>query len=404
METFGVRGLTETRSMTWHLLDTGSIWMKEFAAALTEIEPVMSWVPEMRAAGSWEKWQRDEELADPPLRFTRFPLQRGYSRFPITLLLSPGTRVAKRLLRAGGPDDPVLVCTSPFYTPVAENWPGLVIYYLTDFTAGYHCMNAEHISSLDRRMVKVASLVCPNTERIAMHLEKQGCPRDRMLVIPNATRAANVGAEPLLCTAPPPPDVVDVPRPIAGVIGNLAANMDWILLRDAVDRLPWLSWVFVGPVDMQIPDRDQRTARQELLSRGGRVRFVGAKPYGALWQYGRTFDVAILPYRRQEPTFSGSATRFYEHLAACRPILATRGVEELLHKEPLLKLVDTASQIAVEMDRLRSRGFRDGHEETRWRASRYETWQVRARAMSEAVRRVKERRRSREQKQVVGAR
>ena len=32
--------------------------------------------------------------------------------------------------------------------------------------------------------------------------------------------------------------------------------------------------------------------------------------------YARAFDVAVLPYRRVEPTYSGSSTRFYEHLAA----------------------------------------------------------------------------------------
>ncbi|MBE7159204.1 MAG: hypothetical protein INR62_12365, partial [Rhodospirillales bacterium] len=101
--------------------------------------------------------------------------------------------------------------------------------------------------------------------------------------------------------------------------------------------------------------------------------------------YARAFDVALLPYRRVEPTFSGSSTRFYEHLAAGQPIVATRGFEELLHKEPLLRLVDGADEAAAWLTELRARGFDDGLRELRWRASREATWQQRARLMQEAL-------------------
>jgi glycosyltransferase involved in cell wall biosynthesis len=185
--------------------------------------------------------------------------------------------------------------------------------------------------------------------------------------------------------APLPEELADLPRPVVGVIGNLAYNMDWLLLRDAVSRTPGFSWAFVGPADMKIADPRIRAARQELIGLGGRVRFTGAKPYGALYKYGRALDVALLPYRRKEPTFSGSATRFYEHLAACRPILATRGVDELLGKEPLLKLVDSAADIAAELDLLHANRFRDGYEEARWKASYKGTWEARANAMVSAV-------------------
>ena len=92
-----------------------------------------------------------------------------------------------------------------------------------------------------------------------------------------------------------------------------------------------------------------------------------------------------MPYRKQEPTYSGSATRFYEHLAACRPILSTRGFHELLTKEPLLRLIDRGAEIAAAVDELRSRGFCDGAEELRWRASREGTWRVRARDLLSAA-------------------
>ena len=115
-----------------------------------------------------------------------------------------------------------------------------------------------------------------------------------------------------------------------------------------------------------------------MLAAGGRIRFVGSKPYGELKAYARCLDVAVLPYMKREPTYSGSSTRFYEHLAACRPILATDGFEELLHKEPLLKILRSPAEWIAALEQLRQQGYRDGLEELRWRQSQHETWEERA--------------------------
>jgi glycosyltransferase involved in cell wall biosynthesis len=216
-------------------------------------------------------------------------------------------------------------------------------------------------------------------------IAEAGCDQSKIEIVPNATRASNVLRHPPSSPEALPADIADLPRPIAGVIGNLAANMDWELLTDAIARTPEFSWVFAGPTTMEVSDPRQREARARLMRQSPRVRFAGLKPYGALQQYARAFDVAVLPYHRHEPTYSGSSTRFYEHLAACRPIVATRGFEELLHKQPLLRLVDTGTQIAAEFKRLREMQFDDGLGEARWKASVEGTWDNRAATLMRAL-------------------
>ncbi len=373
--------------MLWNILDTGSVWLKEFACALDTLVPTVNWCPEIRNFGHWEKWVRTDVVADPPVQMIRFPLQRGYARFPIAQLFPFEKALAGLLQRsAAQPAPAALICTAPFYAPVAERWRGPVIYYLTDLTKKYAGMDAKQIVGLDRRMCRVACAVCPNSSRIADYLcADAACDPGKVTVIPNATRAKNILDRPATEPAEAPPDMAGLPRPILGVIGNLAANMDWLLIRDAIDRTRGVSWAFVGPTDMGIPDQTQASARRDLLGRGGRIRFLGPKPYGELHQYARSFDAAFMPYRKQEPTYSGSATRFYEHLAACRPILSSRGFHELLSKEPLLKLVTGSEDAAREVELLKSKGFRDGFEELRWRASQEGTWLVRARALVAAA-------------------
>jgi glycosyltransferase involved in cell wall biosynthesis len=368
----------------WHILDVGSIWMKELASALASIEPTVAWCPQMESFGMVQSWQRDERLADPPLLITYFPLQRGYARAPIRSLVAFEDKILQGMLsRCSCPEVSPVICSTPYYAPLAEKWPGPVVYYVTDLTFRYAGVNPSQVKALDRRMCRVAQSVCPNSNRIAEYLiQDAGCEPKKITVVPNATRESNIAASPLERPEPGPGDLTNLPRPIAGIIGNLSGNMDWLLMQQAIQRIPYVSWVFVGPTSMPIAEKEQRKARAWSMAH---AHFLGGKPYGELQAYARAFDVAILPYHKKEPTYSGSSTRFYEHLAACRPIISTRGFAELLEKPPLVTLVDTASEMEEALNALRAKGFTDGYEAARWSASRQGTWQERARTLISTV-------------------
>jgi glycosyltransferase involved in cell wall biosynthesis len=227
--------------------------------------------------------------------------------------------------------------------------------------------------------------VCPNSSRLKDYLIKQtGCDPEKVLILPNATRSSNILPRPASPLQSTPHEMRSIPRPIAGVIGNLAGNMDWELIAEVIESIPDISWVFVGPTDMPIPSANQELSRTEVMSMK-QAHFLGKQPYGSLASFARAFDVAVLPYKRCEPTYSGSSTRFYEHLAAGRPMIATRGLEELVRKEPLLYLVDTAAETTELLTMLVETQFDDGLAEARWLASLDSTWQVRAQSMKSAL-------------------
>lgn len=369
----------------WQILDVGSIWMREFASAMARTHPVVAWWPEMRSFGALEGWERIEQISEPTLEVHRYPLQRGYARTPIRQVLPYQVALLKRM-RARCRDEKrtALICSTPFYAPVAEQWRGPVVYYVTDLTAGYATVDAAQVKALDRRMCRVAAAVCPNSRRLAAYLQDEaGCAAEKITVVPNATRESNIAPRPLLEPGPLPPQVGQLSRPIAGVIGNLSGNMDWRLLASAFEGTPWLTWLFVGPT-APIADKEQESARSRV-QHSTRAHFTGAKPYGDLQGFARAFDVAVLPYLKTEPTYSGSSTRFYEHVAACRPMLATRGFAELLEKPPLLELGDTSDEMIRGLERLRGVCFHDGLETARWEASRSGTWEERVRMLTGAL-------------------
>jgi hypothetical protein len=206
------------------------------------------------------------------LRKVHFPVQRGYSRFPAELIAREFGKISDLLFRESrSPDRSALVCTSSFWAPVAQLWPGPVVYYATDFTFAYEGLGSKRVLLADRALCRIADLVCPNSARLAAYFKAEcHCPSRRIVIQPNATRAANIRLRPYRIPDALPPDVPPLPRPIAGVIGNLAGNLDWTLLASAIEQTPEYSWLFVGPTSMTIRDRQERQARARVM-RSARV-------------------------------------------------------------------------------------------------------------------------------------
>jgi hypothetical protein len=365
----------------WHLLQVSDVLDLEFATALSQSVSVLTWEPQRSWLPFWVKPGNELEHKDESssVRIRNLPLLRGFSKFPFSMVANIGSTLTQRLLhQTPFPQQSPLICTVPFFAPVAERWPGPVVYWLTDLIAEYASTDRLQVEGLDRRLCQAATIVCPNSLRLSDYLvQRAGCNPAKIQIVPNATREINILPSPPSAPMERPPILQTISKPIVGIIGNLASNMDWILLERVIRLVPELAWVFVGPTSMSMPDREARRARDSVIQHPN-AHFVGKQPYGALASFARCFSVAMLPYRRCEPTYSGSSTRFYEHLAACRPMIATRGLEELNHKPPLLTLVDTAEEAAEALEQLRAKNFDDGLAELRWKASLEGTWQKRA--------------------------
>jgi len=343
----------------------------ELATSLSKITSVEMFSPQAKWVAFGAK-PYTEDRSPSGLKVTTIPIQRGYFRFPRIGMLR---RALLNGIGRRGDQDALLVAY-PQYASVADQWRGPVIYYATDRYSYFHGVNRTRIEHLEAKLSERSDMVVAVSARIANYfIHDLGCPANRVHILPNAAHPSSVQRE---------DDVayreevgLGIDRPIAGIIGNCGDNIDWTLLADLITQTPWMTWVFVGPVQANLATTRQSLCRQKVFSCKN-VRLLGKQPYSKLGRYARSFDVAVLPYSSTEPTRSGSSTRFYEHLAACRPILATRGVEELGSKAELITLFDRAEDARLELQHLRAQGFRDGKEHARWLASKNETWDVRA--------------------------
>jgi hypothetical protein len=231
----------------FHVLDVSSIPAFEFARALRQLVPTVAWRRQMRWFPHAGRSALLSEVID-------FPLPRGYAHPLFAPLIRFQRKLLPRLLaRCETPISSPLICTAPFFAPIAELWPGPVIYYSLDFTYAYQGLRPHQVLALDRRLCRAARLVCPVSARIAGYfVERAACEPQKIQVLPNATRAANIRQTFSASVEDLPPALRGLSRPVAGIIGNLAGNLDWELLQSTVARTPEFSWAFVGPASMRI--------------------------------------------------------------------------------------------------------------------------------------------------------
>ncbi len=134
-------------------------------------------------------------------------------------------------------------------------------------------------------------------------------------LLPNATdpeffEAAAEG------TVPAAEELAGLPRPVLGFVGFLSPRLDFPLLEALARRRPQWTFAFVGP------ERRLGGAGEAFFGLPN-VRRLGPRPASEIPGLYRGMDVCLVPFRRDEATRDADAIKFYEYLAAGRPVVAT---------------------------------------------------------------------------------
>jgi UDP-galactopyranose mutase len=112
-----------------------------------------------------------------------------------------------------------------------------------------------------------------------------------------------------------PPEQADLAHPRLGFFGVLDERLDTDLLAAVADLRPTWQLVLIGPLAKIDPT---------ALPRRANLHYLGQKPYTELPAYLANWDVALLPFARNEATRFISPTKTPEYLAAGCPVVSTR--------------------------------------------------------------------------------
>lgn len=134
---------------------------------------------------------------------------------------------------------------------------------------------------------------------------------------------------------PDPSDQVGIPHPRLGFFGVIDERMDLGLLEGVARLRPDWQLVMLGPV-VKIDEGE--------LPRLNNLHYLGSKAYADLPRYIAGWDVALMPFAKNESTKFISPTKTPEYLAAGKPVVSTsiRDVVRPYSVQGLAYIADTA--------------------------------------------------------------
>jgi UDP-galactopyranose mutase len=140
-----------------------------------------------------------------------------------------------------------------------------------------------------------------------------------------------------------PADQANVPGVRLGFFGVIDERMDYGLIAGIAAQRPEWSIVLVGPTAKVNP---------ETLPKAANIFYLGPKTYPELPSYIAGWDVAILPFARNEATRYISPTKTPEYLAAGRPVVSTsiRDVVRPYGQQGLARIADTVPEFVAAVE------------------------------------------------------
>jgi UDP-galactopyranose mutase len=248
------------------------------------------------------------------------------------------SRLLSRALRAHHVSDFVLW----YYTPMAIGFtrrlaPAAVVYDCMDELsafAGAPPLLRERESELFARADLVLtggrSLYEAKRQR---HLNVHAFPSS--VDVPHFARARGGATD--------PSDQASIPHPRLGFFGVIDERMDCRLVSAVAAARPHWHLVLIGP-----------TAKIEraALPVAPNIHYLGKKPYDLLPDYLAGWDVALMPFARNEATRFISPTKTTEYLAAGKPVVSTsiRDVVSPYGESGLVRIADEPSDFVAAIE------------------------------------------------------
>lgn len=232
----------------------------------------------------------------------------------------------------------VLWYYTPAMLPFARSLaPVAVVYDCMDELS--HFAGADpHLPRLETELLRRADVVFTG----GRSLYESKCDRHpRVLELPSSVDAAHFAT---VRTAAEAPEQAALPRPRAGFYGVVDERFDPELLGGTAALLPDRQFVVVGPV-VKI---DPRT-----LPRAPNITYVPSVGYERLPEFLAGWDVALLPFARNDATRYISPTKTLEYLAARTPVVSTaiRDVVEPYGDAGLVAIADGPKAFAAAIER-----------------------------------------------------
>lgn len=214
------------------------------------------------------------------------------------------------LLRRRGIEDYIFINSFNFHYPglMAGLAPALKVYHCLDPVKG--SFDGKHGVISEELVVREADLVICSSRQLYNKKIRQN---SATYFVPNAAdlKHSSKAMDPSLEISE---RLSKIKKPVIGYFGVIEGRTNYELIREVSDKNPDKSFVFVGPVANGVPD---------WFTKGDNVFFPGSVPYSEMPAIIKGFDVAIIPFRKDEQSATVFPLKLFEYLGAGKPVVAT---------------------------------------------------------------------------------
>lgn len=223
-----------------------------------------------------------------------------------------------------------------YYTPMALGFTS----HLDAHTIVYDCMDElsafahapKALREREKELFRRAHVVFTGGHSL---YEAKRSFHHNIHAIPSSVDVAHFAEARRSANGTEPADQAGIPHPRLGFFGVMDERLDVNLLAAVARARPDWHFVMVGPVVKIDP---------ATLPRMPNIHWLGMKKYDELPRYLAGWDVAVLPFARNEATRFISPTKTPEYLAAGKPVVSTsiRDVVRPYGEQGFVHIADTA--------------------------------------------------------------
>jgi len=117
-----------------------------------------------------------------------------------------------------------------------------------------------------------------------------------------------------------------IKQPIIGYAGSIERRFNYELIKELVDTNPDKSFVFAGPLMPEFVP--------EWFTKTSNLHYIGRLPFEDMPGLIKGFDIAIIPFKKDEVSRTIFPLKLFEYLGAGKPVVATDfnpDLEEFTH-------------------------------------------------------------------------